>query len=259
MRRHGFLPGMVMLALLTEVLVLTGCATKQFTRNELKPLETNLSVRLDSEEKSVADLQKNTKDLSQHLNAVEKKTNDNASTIARATVDLAKEIARVDEKATEAASSARNAQSSADKANAAANSALASLDALMRNRNNYDLVTEKYILFQFNSSNLREDFDVQLNEIAMLVKGNPDAFIVLEGHTDSVGDATYNIQLGEKRNDVVMRYLIVGQGVPVDKVFKTSFGKDQPVAPNDSEDGREKNRSVVVRVYRARSATAAAR
>ena len=248
-----------MLALLTEVLVLTGCATKQFTRNELKPLETNLSVRLDSEEKSVANLEKNTKELSEHLNAVEKKTNDNTATITRATVDLAKEIARVDEKATDAANSARNAQSSADKANAAANSALASLDALMRNRNNYDLVTEKYILFQFNSSNLREDFDVPLNEIAMLLKGNPDAFVVLEGHTDSVGDAAYNVQLGEKRNDVVMRYLIVGQGVPVDKVFKTSFGKDQPVASNDSEEGREKNRSVLVRVYRARGAIAAGR
>ena len=120
-------------------------------------------------------------------------------------------------------------------------------------------MTEKYILFQFNSSNLREDFDIPLNEIAMLVKGNPDAFVVLEGHTDSAGDATYNIQLGEKRNDVVMRYLIVGQGVPADKVFKTSFGKDQPVASNDSEEGREKNRSVIVRVYRSKSATAARR
>lgn len=250
MRRHGFLPGM--LALLPAVLVLTGCATKQFTRNELKPLETNLSVRLDSDEK-------NTEELSEHLNAVEKRTNDNTATITRATVDLAKELTRVDEKATEAANIARNAQSSAEKANAAANSALSSLDVLIRNRNNYDLVTEKYILFQFNSSNLREDFEIPLNEIAMLMKGNPDAFVVLEGHTDSIGDPAYNIQLGEKRSDVVMRYLIVGQGVPVDRVFKTSFGKDQPVAPNDSEEGREKNRSVAVRVYRTKSATAAAR
>src|SRR5215471_9638997 len=194
MRQHGFLPGM--LALLAAVLVLTGCATKQFTRNELKPLETNLSVRLDSDEKNVANLEKNTKELSEHLNAVERRTDANTSTIARATVDLAKELARVDEKATEAANSARNAQSTAEKANAAANSALASLDALMRDRNNYDLVTEKYILFPFNSSNFREDFDVPLNEIAMLLKGNPDAFIVLEGHTDSVGDPAYNIQLG---------------------------------------------------------------
>ena len=257
MRRHGFLPGM--LALLTAVLVLTACATKKFTRDELKPLETNLSVRLDSDEKNVANLEKNTEELSEHLNAVEKRTDANTSTIARATVDLAKELVRVDEKATEAANSARNAQSTAEKANAAANSALASLDVLVRDRNNYDLVTEKYILFPFNSSNLREDFDIPLNEIAVLLKGNPDAFVVLEGHTDSVGDAAYNVQLGEKRNDVVMRYLIVGQGVPVDKVFKTSFGKDQPLASNDSEEGREKNRSVIVRVYRSRSATAARR
>src|SRR5262249_52710561 len=163
-------------AVLTAVLVLTGCATKQFTRNELKPLETNLSVRLDSDEKNVADLQKNTKELAEHLNAVEKRTDANTSTIVRATLDLAKKITREDEKATEAANAARNAQSSADKANASANSALASLDTLIHNRNNYDLVTEKYILFQFNSSNLREDFDVPLNEIAMLVKGNRDAF-----------------------------------------------------------------------------------
>ena len=47
---------------------------------------------------------------------------------------------------------------------------------------------------------MAEDFEAPLSEVATQLKQNPDMVVVLEGHTDSVGDAAYNIQLGEKRN-----------------------------------------------------------
>ena len=64
---------------------------------------------------------------------------------------------------------------------------------------------------------------------------NPDAILVLEGHTDNRGDKVYNIRLGERRVEAVEGYLAVDKGVPVYKIEEISFGADKPVAPNDSK------------------------
>src|SRR5262249_9728720 len=155
----------------------------------------------------------------------EKKTNDNASQIASVRTELSGSIAKVDARATDALNAARNAQSSADKANAS----ISSFEAMLRNRNNYEVIEEKQIPFSFNSSKLAEDFEAPLSEVAKQLKENSDTFVVLEGHTDNVGDAGYNIQLGEKRNEAVTRFLIVTSSVPMYQVYQTSFGEEQPV------------------------------
>src|SRR5262249_19702839 len=139
------------------------------------------------------------------------------------------------------------------------NAALSSLDVSLPDRDNYEAATEKQILFKFDSSKLNEDYESALSDIATELKRVPDAFIILEGHTDGAGDAAYNIRLGQKRNDAVMRFLITTLGVPVYKVYQTSLGKDQPAAANDSEEGREKNRRVVLRLYRPKTAVAVTR
>jgi len=87
-----------------------------------------------------------------------------------------------------------------------------------------------------------------LDDIAQQLKQNPDTILVMEGHTDSVGSSDYNIQLGQKRVDAVVRYLVVDQEVPMNRISNLSFGKDRPVAENKTKDGRKQNRSVVVRV-----------
>jgi outer membrane protein OmpA-like peptidoglycan-associated protein len=255
MRRHLLVHRITVLAFVTAALVSAGCSTRKFTRNELKALETNLSARLDGDGKNIARLESNAKEMSDHIDSVEKKTNDNASEIVRVRNDVTNELTRVDGKATDANTAARNAQSGADRANAA----LTNLEEMFRNRSDYDLVSEKQIFFAFNSSRLGEDFEQPLSAIATQLKDNPDMFVVLEGRTDSVGDATYNIELGEKRNEAVNRFLIVREGVPMYKVYQTSFGKEQPIAENKSREGREKNRSVVLRLYRAKSAVVTAR
>jgi outer membrane protein OmpA-like peptidoglycan-associated protein len=252
---NALLRRVLILALLITIVIASGCATRKFTRNELNALENDLALRLETDEKNIARIDNDAKELAEHVNAVEGKTNDNTSQINTLRGDLAK----VDGKATDATNAARNAQSAADKANTSVASLGSSLDALLRNRGNYEVVSEKQIPFQFGSSKLSEDFEAPLSELAAQLKDNPDTFVVLEGRTDNVGAAAYNIQLGEKRNEAITRYLIVAQGVPMFKVYQTSFGKDQPIAPNDSKEGREKNRSVVVRVYRAKSNVATVR
>ena len=67
----------------------------------------------------------------------------------------------------------------------------------------------------------------------------------IEGHTDSVGTNEFNQQLSEKRANAVRDYLI-GQSVPPDSVTAVGLGKDQPVASNDTAQGRQLNRRVEI-------------
>lgn len=69
----------------------------------------------------------------------------------------------------------------------------------------------------------------------------------IEGHTDSIGDATYNRRLSEQRALSVKAYL-VGRGVSADRITTLGFGEDYPVANNDSEAGRVSNRRVEVKI-----------
>lgn len=65
----------------------------------------------------------------------------------------------------------------------------------------------------------------------------------MDGYTDSVGSDDYNMKLSDQRAQAVQTYLI-GQGIAPDDVTAKGFGKDNPVASNDSAAGRQKNRRV---------------
>ena len=70
----------------------------------------------------------------------------------------------------------------------------------------------------------------------------------MEGRTDSTGDDAYNIRLGEKRLEAVIRYLVVNQSVPMHKVYQMSYGKEHPLTENKTREDRAENRAVVMRV-----------
>ena len=65
----------------------------------------------------------------------------------------------------------------------------------------------------------------------------------MDGYTDSIGSEEYNMKLSEQRAEGVRKYLI-GQGIVPDNVLAKGFGKDNPVASNDTAAGRQKNRRV---------------
>lgn len=252
--RRTWIQSLVVMAVLATIMLSTGCvATRKFTRNEVqtsvKASEDRLSSRIDATDRNVSTLETNAKEMNDHLTSVDRATKDNAQQIAGVKTD----VQRVDGKAGEAASAAARAQGAATQVS----SELAALDERFKSRNNYQESMEKQVFFKFNSSSLGEDFLPVLDEIARAVKANPDAFVVLEGRTDAIGAPSYNIQLGQKRVDAVMRYLIVDQSVPMHRVFQMSFGEEKPMASNDSKDGREQNRSVVVRIFTPRGAAVA--
>jgi OOP family OmpA-OmpF porin len=122
------------------------------------------------------------------------------------------------------------------------------LASQFENRNNYSVAAEDSVHFAFNSAKLQPEFHTVLDNLAQKVKQDPNAVIVLEGRTDSTGDADYNIKLGQQRLDAVLRYLVVQSDIPVQRIYQMSLGKEKPVADNKTKEGREQNRATVVRI-----------
>ena len=82
-----------------------------------------------------------------------------------------------------------------------------------------------------------------LNKIAESLKENSKEKIQIEGHTDNVGPSSYNLSLSQRRAESVKNYL-ASQGVKKSQLETKGFGSDQPVATNDTKEGRAKNRRV---------------
>jgi outer membrane protein OmpA-like peptidoglycan-associated protein len=99
------------------------------------------------------------------------------------------------------------------------------------------------VLFDTGKSTLRQVAREKLAKVAGIVSGHLGLRLDVEGHTDSVGSDEYNQQLSEQRGISVRDYLLQ-QGMAVASVTTKGFGKTQPVASNDTADGRQQNRRV---------------
>ncbi len=105
------------------------------------------------------------------------------------------------------------------------------------------IVNMSDVLFDTGKFTLRPEALVKLARVAGIVEGHPGLRLAVEGHTDSVGGDDYNQTLSEKRGGAV-RDDLIKQGMAVDSVTSAGFGKTQPVASNDTADGRQQNRRV---------------
>ena len=108
---------------------------------------------------------------------------------------------------------------------------------------------ESGILFGFNSSSLSDEAKVALTDFAEVLKTTPDADVAILGHTDNVGSDKANQSVSEKRAKAVANFL-VEQGT-VNTQIKDVLGMShtQPVASNDTEEGKAQNRRVEVYMY----------
>jgi outer membrane protein OmpA-like peptidoglycan-associated protein len=99
------------------------------------------------------------------------------------------------------------------------------------------------VLFHINSANLTTDARERLAKVAGILIAYPDIHIEVDGYTDTTGSPQYNQQLSQQRADTVRSYL-VQQGVPSPSVDSKGFGPNDPVASNDTPQGRQQNRRV---------------
>jgi outer membrane protein OmpA-like peptidoglycan-associated protein len=105
------------------------------------------------------------------------------------------------------------------------------------------IVNMSDVLFDTAKSSLRPLAREKLAKVAGIVSGHPGLRLDVEGYTDSVGGDDYNQQLSEQRGESVRTYL-TDQGMAAGSVTSRGFGKSQPVASNDTAEGRQQNRRV---------------
>lgn len=99
------------------------------------------------------------------------------------------------------------------------------------------------VTFDFDSASLRADFFDVLDSVALVLEEFDQTVLVIDGHTDSTGSRSYNMELSERRAETVGRYLI-NQGVAPVRIDTYGYGPEYPVASNDTEEGRAANRRV---------------
>jgi len=102
-------------------------------------------------------------------------------------------------------------------------------------------ITFEDVYFDFDRSTLKPEAIAILDRAVMTLQMNPMLTVTIEGHTDSVGTAEYNLSLGERRANAVRDYLI-NRGVAMNRMRTVSYGEERPVASNDTDAGRAMNR-----------------
>src|SRR5262250_2016992 len=148
------------------------------------------------------------------------------------------------------------AEAEAEKARAAAAKAeaekaelraqlLAQLNAVLQTNDSARglIVNMSDVLFDTGSYTLRSAAREKLAKISGIVLAHPGLILQIEGHTDSVGSDDFNQRLSEQRAGSVLAFL-AEQGVSASAMTSRGFGKTQPVATNDTADGRQRNRRV---------------
>lgn len=100
------------------------------------------------------------------------------------------------------------------------------------------------IYFDFDKADIKPESEPAIKEIAKLLHDNKGLKIYLVGHTDNVGGLDYNMKLSKARADAVTKELVTKYTISPDRIKAYGVGSLAPVASNDTEDGRAKNRRV---------------
>jgi outer membrane protein OmpA-like peptidoglycan-associated protein len=100
----------------------------------------------------------------------------------------------------------------------------------------------KNIFYDFDKSTLRQASMAELDRLTKLLEQNPKMRIEISSHTDNVGSAAYNEKLSASRALSVVNYLVEKKGINKDRLEFKGYGFTQPIAPNDTDQGRQLNR-----------------
>ena len=99
--------------------------------------------------------------------------------------------------------------------------------------------------FAFDSDVVQERYFTDLGELATFLKRFDQVDVSIDGYTDSVGDETYNQQLSQRRAQAVVDMLVNTHGIDPSRLKAVGFGESDPVASNDTAEGRAENRRVM--------------
>jgi len=208
------------------VVSVTGCATKNYVRNQTAPLV-------------------------EHTGQLEDKTAANTRQIQDVDSRAQAGINHAQGAADTATQNAQSASQAAGNAQTAANDAVHradSLDSVVKGLDNYKQMGDVTVNFGFDKSVLTDDAKEQLDGFAGKLGSAKSYILEVTGGTDSTGPAQYNYDLSQRRADSVVQYLASKYGVPAHRFYLIGIGKDVEVAPNTTREGRLKNRRVEVQL-----------
>ena len=112
-------------------------------------------------------------------------------------------------------------------------------------------VVLRNVFFQTDSYDLLGQSRIELDRLVLFLEQNPDVAVEIGGHTDNIGSAGYNDELSEKRALSVWQYLI-NAGITKNRLSYRGYGMSQPIADNQTEEGRSKNRRTEFKIIRIR-------
>lgn len=227
--------------LLAGIMVLSGCATRKYVRQQTQALEP-----------AIQEATNMGKENAERIDGVDKRAQQGITAAG-----AADQKAGAAQTAANAAQTAANAaQKGADTANQAAQQAATRITTLETRVNaigpmdNYTPTETQTVTFAVNSSTLSDQAKMTLDTLASSIAGQKVGFMVeLQGYTDNTGSEQYNINLSQRRAEAVTRYL-VSKNVPLFRISILGLGEEMPVANNNTRDGRTQNRRVEVKVLR---------
>jgi OOP family OmpA-OmpF porin len=100
--------------------------------------------------------------------------------------------------------------------------------------------------FDYKKAVVKEKYNDEIKKVADFLKEFPDKTATIEGHTDNIASDDYNQKLSEERANAIRQYLIEKFGIEESRLTAVGYGETKPIADNDTEEGRQKNRRVEV-------------
>jgi len=216
----------LVISLAAGMVASVGCASKNYVKEQTTPI-INKTNELDD------------------LTAQNTKAIKDVDARAQAGIqDVNTRAAAADQKAQAAGQQASQAQQLADNAV----HRVGVLSDAVANLDNYKVVSETSVHFGFDKDFLTKQAKDELDKLATTVPNTKGYIITVEGGTDSTGPADYNYDLSQRRADSVIQYLSSKYNIPAHKIYLIGLGKDKPVEPNKTREGRAANRRVDVKL-----------
>ena len=220
------------ISLLASVLIVVGgCATKKYVAKQTDPIS-----------QKVAEVEKQAQTTQKQLEGDEPKISAAAEKADSADARAGDALGRAD------AASKKTDQVKSD----LTNQFHTELNERIANIDDYKPAGDVVVLFKFNSAKLTDEAKEQLDQLGKGQVGSMKRyFVAIQGFTDKVGPADYNLELSRRRAEAVQTYLVAQHNIPVYRIQIVGLGKDKPVNDEKTRTDREKNRRVEVTIFSA--------
>ncbi len=235
-----------------RVEIAQGLAERNMAQKEIERLsEERQKVVIEAREREVLRIRKEAEARAQEAEQAQRQTLAAQSQAKNAQDEAAARLREAEQARKNAARSKADAEAALAQAAAATaktkelEASLQALKAKVKQTDRGLVLTLGDVLFEFNNADLKAGALRNLYPLVTFLKDNATRSVAIEGHTDSVGAESYNLDLSQRRAEAVRRFL-TENGIAQDRVTARGLGEAYPVDSNNTEPGRQMNRRVEI-------------